>query len=128
MENQLTFKQILEMSVRFLIYSTVFNIVTSVVVSLIFSGSVSVTQVADNLGFLILLEVMVFFLVGGFVDISHSAKWSATMKILKFRDKAWTMNESLSAERRALVYILTGVFLVAELLLLSLLGILVSKK
>ena len=125
LENRLTFKQVLLRSVRLFIYSTFFNIATSVVLSLVFSGSISVKQVTDNLGLLILLEIMVFFFAGGYVDISHSAKWSATMKILKLRDKAWTMNESLNAERIALIYVLTGVFLVAELLLLSLLSILV---
>jgi len=84
------------------------------------SGSISLTQVASNFGNLVLFEVMVFFLAGSAIDIFHSAKWSASMKLLKLRDKDWTMNESRTAERRALVQILTGVFLIAELLLLML--------
>jgi len=123
-ENRLTFKQVLWRSVRLFIYSTFFNVAASVVLSLVLSGSISVKQVADTLGLLILLEIMVFFFVGGAIDVSHSAKWSAAMKVLKLRDASWTMNESLNAERRALVYVLTGVFLVAELLLLSLSSIL----
>jgi hypothetical protein len=118
MENLLSFKQILERSLRLFISSTIFDIAASIVISLVYSGSISLTQVAGNLGNLVLLEVMVFFFVGSAIDISHSAKWSASMKILKLRDKDWTMNESRTAERRALVHILTGVFLVVELLLL----------
>ena len=119
-ENLPTFKQILDKSIRFFIYSTLFNIVASIVMSLIFSGSISLIQVAGNLGNLVLLEVMVFFFAGSAIDISHSAKWSASMKLLKLRETDWTMNESRKAERRALVHILTGVFLIVELLFLIL--------
>jgi hypothetical protein len=119
MENLLSFKQILERSLRLFIYSTIFDIVASIVISQVFSGSISLVQVAGNLGNLVLFEVMVFFFVGSAIDISHSAKWSAGMKLLRIRDKDWTMNESRMAERRALVHILTGVFLVVELLLLA---------
>jgi hypothetical protein len=122
-ENLLTLKQILEKSIRFFVYSTLFNVVASIVMSLIFSGNISLIQVIGNFGNLVLFEVMVFFFAGSAIDISHSAKWSASMKLLKLREKDWTMNESREAERRALVHILTGVFLIAELLLLSLMSL-----
>jgi hypothetical protein len=119
MENLLSFRRILERSLRLFIYSTIFGVVVSVVISLVYSGSISLAQVAGNFGNLVLFEVMVFFFAGSAIDISHSAKWSASMKLLKLRDKDWTVNESRMAERRALVHILTGVFLVVELLLLA---------
>jgi hypothetical protein len=117
-ENLLTFKQILERSVRLFFYFTLFNIATSIVISQILSGSISLTQVTDTLGNLALLEAMVFFFFGSAVDIFHSAKWSAAMKLLKLRNTDWTTNESRKAERGALVYVMTGVFLIVELLLL----------
>jgi hypothetical protein len=117
-ENLLTFKQILERSICFFFYFTLFNIATSIIASQILSGSISLTQVTDTLGDLALLEAMVFFFLGSAIDISHSAKWSVAMKLLKLRSKDWTTNESRKAERGALVYIMTGVFLIVELILL----------
>lgn len=72
----------------------------------------------NYLGNLALLEAMVFFIIGSAIDISHSAKWSTAMKTLKLREKGWTMQESYDAERRALVHIITGIFLIIELLAL----------
>ncbi|MBS7614471.1 hypothetical protein KEJ18_01875 [Candidatus Bathyarchaeota archaeon] len=123
MEKRLSPKKVLKNSARLFVCMTLFDIVASVISSLFFSGYVLTARVLDALGFLVLLEAMVFFFAGGAVDMLHSAKGSMVMKILKLRDKAWTMNESLVAERRALVYVLTGLFLILELILLSLLGI-----
>jgi hypothetical protein len=92
----------------------------SIIISLVFSGSISLTQVSDNLGNLALLETMIFFFVGSAIDISHSAKWSAAMKLLKLRDTDWTVKDSRDVERKALIYIMTGVFIIAELLLMAL--------
>ena len=91
----------------------------SIVISLIFSGSINLAHVSDNLGNLALLEAMVFFFVGSAIDVSHSAKWSTAMKLLKLRKTEWNIQESYEAERKALVYIVTGMFLFLQSIILA---------
>jgi len=91
----------------------------SIVISLVFSGNVNLTHVSDNLGNLALLEAMIFFFVGSAIEMSHSAKWSATMKLLKLRKTEWNIQESYKGERKALGYIVTGMFLFLQSIILA---------
>ena len=111
-------KRILRQSLVLLFYSTLFCVIGSIIFSVFFSASGSLSSIIDYFGNLALFGAMVLFIVGGSIDILHSAKWSAAMKMLKLRREEWTIQESHDAERRALVPIITGFFMFLEVLLL----------
>jgi hypothetical protein len=91
----------------------------SIFISHLFSGSVDLVAISDNLGNLVFFEAMIFFCVGSFVDMSHSPKWSTIMKLLKLRNVEWNVQESSEAGRRASVYIVTGMLFFLQSIILA---------
>jgi hypothetical protein len=66
-----------------------------------------------------LVETMLLLIYGSMIDFTHTAKWSSTMKLLKIRGSEWSLQESRVAERRALTYIMAGVFLFIQIIILA---------
>ena len=120
MSTLFTPKRILLRSLRRFLYLTLCNLIASIIIALFFTHNFTHLQLTSDIGNFALFEAMVLFFVASAVDISHSAKWSTAMKLLKLSSTTWTLEESRMAERDALVHVLTGVFLILELPLLIL--------
>jgi hypothetical protein len=142
----LTNKQILIKSIRLSIILTIVNVVFSIVLSKVFSGSFEMGQITGYLGNVTLLEVMLLLLYGSAIDFTSTTKWSSAMKLLRITTKRnedeemsvtrvgkqmkLTKNrmrelegdKTRSAERRALLYVLCGAILLAEIVALALLS------
>ncbi len=102
---------------------TILNLVSSFAASKFFSGSFDLNQVSGYYGDFLLFETMLFLLFGSATDITHTAKWSTAMRLLKLRKNDWNIEESREAERNALVYIFLGSFLFVQIIILVLFGI-----
>jgi len=140
----LTIKQILWKSARLFSYLSFLNIMLSIILNLFLSGNISISSMTSHFGNLSLVEAAIFFLMGGALDFMHTAKWSQAKKYLNPGDRnritvkatglersqvtkspergstEWTLKESREAERKALVYLLVGIFLCLELVFLAL--------
>ena len=108
---------------------TLFNFILSISMSFFQLGSFELETALDNYGNFTLIEAMLLFLYGSAIDISHSAKWHMAMKTLKIRphvyqaiqdEKDWNIQESKKAERKASIFIITGGFLLLEIIILLL--------
>jgi hypothetical protein len=115
-------KQILKKSVKLGKYLTIINVILGVVVSKVYSNTLDLSQIMAIFGNFTLIEAMVLFLYGGAVDITGTAKWFSAMKILGIQKKEWQEGDSRSAENRALVYILCGIFLLIITIIFALLS------
>jgi len=141
----LSFGQIIKRSVHLFFYLTILNTALGIILSLYLSGNLLIPSISGYLGNLALVEAAIFFLIGGATDFIHTAKWSQAKKSFKLGDMysamkstgrymersqvtkppkgtstKWTIEESHEAERRALVYVLVGIFLCFELIFLAL--------
>jgi hypothetical protein len=136
----LDIKQILWKSARMLLYLTLLNVALSFIFELCFSGNISIMSLKDYLGNLALVEASIFFLVGGATGFIHSKlhqvkklsshnwamkatdfrKSSKTSKFSEGCDAEWTMKEYRESERKALFYLIVGMFLCLELVFLAL--------
>jgi len=139
----LTIKKILLKSARLFSYLTLLNIMLSIILNLYLSGNISISSIVSHFGNLSLVEAAILFLIGGATDFIHTAKWSQAKKNLNLGDREltakatenrlsqvtktperggteWTLKESREAERKALVYILVGMFLCLELVFFAL--------
>jgi len=137
----LNIKQILWKSAYMLLYLTLLNVALSFIIELYFSGYISIMSLKDYLGNLALVEASIFFLVGGATGFIHSKlhqvkkisshNWvmkatdlrkgnSKASKFSEGGDAEWTMKEYREAERKALFYLIVGMFLCLELVFLAL--------
>jgi hypothetical protein len=141
-----TNKQILIKSLQLSLILTIVNVALSIVLSKVFSVGIELGQITGFFGNFTLLEVMTLFLYGGAVDFTSSVKWSSALRLLRIPIKAkeegkkldtslggqsklnkesereWETEKSRSGERRAIVYILSGVILLAEIVALAVLS------
>jgi hypothetical protein len=142
----LTKKQILKKSLRLSIILTILNVVFSVVLSKVFSGNLERGQVISYLGNITLLEASFMFLYGSAVDYTSTERWASTLKILKlstasneekegektsFEEHVYATKNSTkevssekkrNSETRAITYILCGLILLVEIVVLTLLN------
>lgn len=139
----LSFGQIIKRSALLFFYLTILNTALGIILSLYLSGNLLIPSISGYLGNLALVEAAIFFLIGGATDFIHTAKWSQAKKSFKLGDldsamkryymersqvtkppkgtsTKWTIEESHEAERRALVYVLVGIFLCLELIFFAL--------
>jgi hypothetical protein len=138
-------KQILIKSTRLAVILTIVNVVLSLALSKVFSGGLEPGQITGWFGNVTLLEAMVLLLYGGAVDFTSSIKWVSVFRLLRIPARAKEEEEtsdstlgnmaksskqkdevdierSRSGERRAISYVLSGVILISEIVLLALLN------
>ena len=142
----MTKKQILNKTLKLSIILTILNVVFSVALSKVFSGDVESSQVTSYLGNITLLEASFMLLYGSVLDYTSTEKWASTLKILKlstgisekkegektsFEEKAHTdlnninkvnLGKKWSIETRAIIYVLCGMILLAEIVVLTLIN------
>ena len=123
---------------------TIVNVVFSIVLSKVFSGTLESGQITSYLGNLTLLEAGFMFLYGSAVDFASTERWASTLKILRLNtmpneekevNKISSEEQTFAiksgpkevknikkrnAETRALTYVLCGVILLAEIVVLTL--------
>jgi hypothetical protein len=116
-------KQTLSKSFKLGIYLTIINIVLSIVVSKVYSNSLDLDQIMAIFGNVTLIEAMALFLYGGAIDITSTTKWFSAMRILGIQNKEWKEGNFRSAENKALVYIVCGIILLFETIILAFLSI-----
>jgi len=135
-------RQILIKSFRLSIILNIVNVILSLVLSKVYSGGFETGQISEYVGNITLLETMLMFLYGGAVDFTSSVKWSSAMRFLRIpprhkgdeenigehnnldknRKKELDIEKSRSGERMALVYIICGAILLAELVVLAIIN------
>jgi hypothetical protein len=143
----LTKKQILKKTLKLSIILTILNVVFSVALSKVFSGNVESSQVTGYFGNTTLLEAGFMLLYGSVLDYTSTERWASTLKILKLStgrneakegektsfDKRAHMNlnsikkidsgKKRSVETGAIIYVLCGVILLAEIIILTLINV-----
>lgn len=70
--------------------------------------------VFNFLGNLSILEAAIFFVIGGFRSIFHSASTYSLGKLLKISSKEWSIEELRKAEQSGLVYIFIAIAFLLE--------------
>lgn len=123
------------------------NVVLSLALSKVFSGNLEISQVTSYFGNITLLEASFMLLYGSVIDYTSTERWVSTLKILKlsigtnedkegektsFGEKVHTDPNSIkkvnsekkkSIETRAIIYVLCGVILLAEIVILTLVNV-----
>jgi hypothetical protein len=86
----------------------VISLLTSLLLGNFFGGMFNL------LGNLSILEAAVFFIIGGFRSIFHSASTYSLGKLLKISSKEWSIEELRKAEQSGLVYIFVAIAFLLE--------------
>ena len=73
----------------------------------------------DVLGNLSVMEAAVLFIIGGMRTVFRSASWSGLEKLLKISSDEWSIEDMKDSEKKGLVYILTALLLVLEIIILA---------
>ena len=109
-------------------YLNAFALITGSAISYLLVGAFTLRGVLEYWGDILLLEVMLLFLAGGFASITHSKSWHETMRVLAYlrrqgpalpEEKEWNPEAQRMAERNALVYLAAGGIMILELVVLA---------
>jgi len=111
--------QILRKSLLLLLFFNMLNLFLGIVLFIFSLKAFEINLFKEYFGNFALLETMILLIYGSMIDFTNTAKWSSTMKILKLSSKEWSLQESHNAERRALVYIITGILLFIQIIILA---------
>jgi hypothetical protein len=109
-----TWKAVLELLVRCLLYSLVVILIDFVV---IFALQRELNQITESLSFVMLLEGGIGLTVGGVV--ASYSPLGAKIREVFFNSKPWTAERRKEAEKQAEAWIMTAIILVFEALFLS---------
>ncbi len=86
----------------------VISLLTSLFLGSFFGG------VFNLMGNLTIMESAVFFIIGGFRSIFHSASTYSLGKLLRISSKDWSIEELRKAEQSGLVYIFVAIAFLLE--------------
>jgi len=110
----ITKKTVLELLARCLFYSSIVIVIDFV---LIFAFQGGLNRITDSLSFVILLEGGIGLTAGG-ATASYSPLGAKINEVF-FHSKPWNAKRQKEAEKQARAWIVTGVILVFEALLVS---------
>lgn len=107
-------KIILNSLIRSLIYSIIIAIFDAII---IFFINWNLTEIVYPLSFILLVEGGVFLIIGGAVSLYTPSV--AKINEVMFHSKPWNAKRQKEIEKQMAIFILTGVVLIIEALILS---------